>query len=70
MGLHVYEQAISDVPSSSQSKYLRLLTAYENGGVVLRQYDRNGKEMSVESQGWNIIWKAKLHAESGMFFSY
>jgi hypothetical protein len=69
MGIHLYEQATSNIPASSESKDLRLLAAYENGGVVLRQYNRIGRETSVEGHGWDVIWKAKLHAETSMFLS-
>ena len=70
MGIHVYEQAASNTPASSVSKDLRILAAYENGGVVLHQYNRIGRETSVEGQGWNVIWRAKLHAETSVFLSF
>lgn len=62
MWIHLYEQANPDTPATSESKSLRLLTAYENGGVILRQY--LGKDISVESSGWDVIWKAKLHVDT------
>ena len=68
MGIHLYEQATSNMLASSESKDLRLLAGYENGGVVLRQFNRIGRETSVEGQGWNVIWKAKLHSETSMYF--
>lgn len=68
MGIHLYEQASSKPQASSEAKDLRLLAAYENGGVVLRRYNRSERETSVEGLGWDVIWKAKLHAESSMFF--
>jgi hypothetical protein len=68
MGLHLYEQATSDTQASSGSKTLRLLCGYENGSVVLRQYNRIGREASVEGQGWDVIWKAKAHADTSKFF--
>ena len=66
MGIHLYDQVTS---ASSESKDLRLLTAYESGGVVLRQYNRIGIETSVEGHGWDVIWKAKLHTETGTLLS-
>jgi hypothetical protein len=43
---------------------LSLLTAYENGSVVLREYVRKEKEFSIEGEGWDTIWASKLHVES------
>ncbi len=65
MAIHLYQQAITgaSVPSAS-SFALRVLAAYENGSVVLREYRRSGKDSSVEGQGWDVIWKAKLHVET------
>jgi WD40 repeat protein len=45
---------------------LSLLTAYENGSVVLREYIQKAKEFSIEGEGWNVIWASKLHVESIM----
>ncbi|KAF9474246.1 WD-40 repeat-containing protein [Pholiota conissans] len=45
---------------------LRLLTAYENGSVVLRAYNRMDKPVSIEGEGWVILWTSKLHVESIM----
>jgi hypothetical protein len=50
--------------SSSSSQQLRLLTAYEDGSVALRATDR---KTSVEGVGWDKLWTAKLHVESGRF---
>jgi hypothetical protein len=47
---------------SSSSQQLRLLTAYEDGSVALRATDR---KTSVEGVGWDKLWTAKLHVESG-----
>ncbi|KAF4613712.1 hypothetical protein D9613_007781 [Agrocybe pediades] len=57
MSMHLYRP---------ERQNLRILLAYENGSVVLREYTRTTKEASVEGQGWNILWKSKLHAESIM----
>lgn len=48
---------------------LSLLTAYENGSVVLREYIRKDKEVSIEGEGWDVIWTSKLHVESSMCHS-
>jgi len=69
MSLHLYyHQSQSRAASTSiaQDKSLCLLCAYENGSVVLREYDQKNKETSVEGVGWNIVWKSKLHVESIM----
>jgi hypothetical protein len=54
---------------------LSLLAAYENGSVVLREYIRKDKAVSVEGEGWDVVWASKLHVESSMcqvllFLSY
>lgn len=62
MSIHLYQQAITGASTSSSA--LRVLAAYENGTVVLREYRRSGKDSSIEGQGWDVIWKAKLHVET------
>ena len=68
MAVHLYRHSISSASdfssSSSQPGNIRVLAAYENGGVVLREYTRISKEKSVEGQGWDVIWKARLHNET------
>lgn len=65
MSLHLYHQnQIRPSTSAAQDRRLCLLCAYENGSVVLREYDQKDKETSVEGVGWNIVWKSKLHVES------
>ncbi|KAF8907375.1 WD40-repeat-containing domain protein [Gymnopilus junonius] len=68
MSMHLYYYVHNGPSTSSSNKYrnLRLLTAYENGSVVLREYTRTEKEASVEGEGWDILWKSKLHNESIM----
>jgi WD40 repeat protein len=67
MSLHLYHQSQSRASTSAaQDKSLCLLCAYEDGSVVLREYDQKNKETSVEGVGWNIVWKSKLHVESIM----
>jgi hypothetical protein len=62
MALHLFE---APHPSRSEQKQLRLLVAYENGGVVLFAYTQTDKLTSVEGVGWDKIWRAKVHVESG-----
>jgi hypothetical protein len=73
MSLHLYTAPRCDTPEPSSSKdpidELRLLCAYENGGVTLRRYARTDKRISVEGQGWEVIWDVKLHVESGRLHS-
>ena len=65
MSLHLYHQKQSQPSTSAaQDRRLCLLCAYENGSVVLRDYDQKNKETSIEGVGWNIVWKSKLHVES------
>ena len=70
MGIHLYEQSTSNALASTESKDLRLLAGYESGGVVLRQFNRIGKETSVEGRGWDVIWKEKLHTETSTYFAF
>ncbi|KAI0710149.1 WD-40 repeat-containing protein [Earliella scabrosa] len=44
----------------------RLLCAYENGSVTMREYTREEKEASVEGIGWDVLWTVRLHVESVM----
>ncbi|CAL1716304.1 unnamed protein product [Somion occarium] len=63
MSLHLFTFAH---PHHSDRTQLRLLCAYENGGVTLRAFTRTDKETSVEGIGWDVIWSSKLHVESVM----
>ncbi|KAG6815307.1 hypothetical protein H0H87_003107 [Tephrocybe sp. NHM501043] len=65
MSLHVY-MAHSSASSSASGDELRLLCAYESGSVTLRRYTRADKATSVEGAGWEVIWDAKMHAETIM----
>ncbi|KIM39791.1 hypothetical protein M413DRAFT_28978 [Hebeloma cylindrosporum] len=56
----------ADPGGRNTSGKLSLLAAYENGSVVLREYNRKGKEVSIEGEGWDVIWTSKLHVESIM----
>lgn len=66
MAVHLYTVSThnSQPSSSSSNGELRLLCAYENGGVTLRRYARADKQTSVEGIGWETIWSVKLHVES------
>ena len=65
MSLHLHYQSQTGPSNLTvQDKRLRLLCAYENGSVVLREYNRNDMDASVEGIGWDIVWKSKLHVES------
>ncbi|THV06698.1 WD-40 repeat-containing protein [Dendrothele bispora CBS 962.96] len=69
MALHLFSTISSPTLSSSSSSthtgaHLRLLTAYENGRVILREYSTPGKAKSVEGRGWEAIWNVKLHNEA------
>jgi len=66
MSMHLF-YAASSVPSSSISaRELRLLCAYEDGGVVLRKRAAPEGKQTVEGRGWEVLWKSKIHVESGL----
>ncbi|KAL1744455.1 WD40-repeat-containing domain protein [Schizophyllum fasciatum] len=65
MSLHLFRSA----RESSFSSELRLLCAYENGGVTLRRCTRPFGEKTVEGKGWEVIWTSKVHVESIMAMS-
>ena len=65
MSMHLFS---SPHPNQPDSARLKLLCAYENGGVVLREFVRTDKGTSVEGVGWEVIWRSKLHVESSAFF--
>lgn len=44
---------------------LRLLSAYEDGSVVLYARTQMDRERSVEGKGWDALWTSKVHVESG-----
>ena len=70
MSLSLYHRReASPGPSTMELGNLSLLAAHENGSVVLREYIRKDKEVSVEGEGWDIIWTSKLHVESSMCHS-
>ncbi|KAF9805046.1 hypothetical protein IEO21_09207 [Rhodonia placenta] len=63
MSIHLYEVAHPHIFGQTQ---LRLLCAYENGGVTAWGYTRSDRETSVEGAGWESIWNVRLHVESVM----
>ena len=70
MALHLFTASKETVlePPCSQMEELRLLCAYESGGVTLRRYSRTDKLTSVEGMGWDVVWDVKLHVESSTPF--
>lgn len=62
MALHLFK---TQHPSNSNRAQLRLLVAYENGGVTLFAFTRAGMDTSVEGVGWDRVWTTKLHVETG-----
>ncbi|KAG0692069.1 hypothetical protein DFH29DRAFT_972524 [Suillus ampliporus] len=66
MSMHLFYAASSAPSSSTSAKELRLLCAYEDGGVVLRKRTAPEDKQTVEGRGWEVLWKAKLHVESVM----
>ncbi|KAL1730022.1 WD40-repeat-containing domain protein [Schizophyllum commune] len=64
MSLHLFR---TTAPTSSPStSNLRLLSAYEHGGVILRQCTAPVGQKTVEGKGWDVVWSSKVHAESIM----
>ena len=64
MSLHLFTPR-----TSSSENILQLLCAFENGSVALFRFMSSGKHTSVEGIGWETIWSAKLHVESGIVFN-
>lgn len=52
-------------PHAAGRSRLRLLCAYENGSVTMREHAQDDRETSVEGVGWDVLWTVKLHVESG-----
>ena len=68
MSMHLFfgtsESATSTSAQQNDRNELRLLCAYENGGVTLWRYANSGKQVSVEGLGWEAVWAVKLHADT------
>jgi hypothetical protein len=62
MGLHLF----TFHSDHNGTQELRILCAYENGGVTLRKYARINQSTSVEGEGWEVLWTSKLHAETSV----
>ncbi|KAL1680289.1 WD40-repeat-containing domain protein [Schizophyllum commune] len=65
MSFHLF-QATASPSSSTATSNLRLLCAYEHGGVILRQCTAPAGQKTVEGKGWEVVWTSKVHAESIM----
>ena len=63
MSLHLF-QTTASLSSSTTTSNLRLLCAYEHGGVILRQCTAPVGQKTVEGKGWEVVWTSKVHAES------
>lgn len=63
MSMHLFS---SPHPNQPDKTRLKLLSAYENGEVILREFTRTDKETSVEGISWEVMWRSKLHVESSM----
>ncbi|KAG2141807.1 WD40-repeat-containing domain protein [Suillus bovinus] len=66
MSMHLFYSALSAPSSSTSTRELRLLCAYEDGNVVLRKRTAPENKQTVEGRGWEVVWKSKLHVESVM----
>ncbi|KAF9496799.1 WD-40 repeat-containing protein [Pleurotus eryngii] len=69
MSMHLFFTEVASAEATSSTAKmdeLRLLCAYENGSVTLRRYADSTTSYSIEGRGWDVIWNAKLHAETVM----
>jgi len=66
MSMHLYYAPWTSPSSSTAQRELRLLCAYEDGGVVLRRRTSHEGTQTIESKGWEVVWKSRLHVESVM----
>ncbi|KAG6331402.1 hypothetical protein ID866_7688 [Astraeus odoratus] len=64
MAMHLFYAPQIHPSTSTAQRELRLLCAYEDGGVVLRKRTTPEGEQTIAGQGWETIWKSKLHVES------
>lgn len=65
MSMHLYYPPLTSPSTSKAERELRLLCGYEDGGVVLRRCTTPEGRQTVEGKGWEVIWKSRLHVESG-----
>ncbi|EGN98932.1 hypothetical protein SERLA73DRAFT_168506 [Serpula lacrymans var. lacrymans S7.3] len=66
MSMHLFTTLPDTASSSSSPRELRLLCAYENGGVILRRYTGPENKKTIEGIGWQVAWSSTLHVESVM----
>ena len=62
MSMHLFE---ARHPHASDQTQLCLLCGYENGSVTMWGHTRQEELTSIEGRGWDMLWTAKLHVESG-----
>ncbi|KAH0832970.1 WD40-repeat-containing domain protein [Lanmaoa asiatica] len=65
MSLHLCYAPLTSPSTSKAQRELRLLCAYEDGGIALRRRISPEGRQTVEGEGWEVIWKNRLHVESG-----
>lgn len=65
MSMHLFYAPLTLPSTSKAERELRLLCAYEDGGVVLRRRTSPEGRQTVEGKGWDVIWKSQLHVEAG-----
>ena len=65
MSMHLHYAPLTSTSTSKAQRDLRLLCGYEDGGVVLHRRTTFGDAQTVEGKGWDVIWKSRLHVESG-----
>lgn len=65
MAMHLYYTPLTVPSTSTAQRELRLLCAYEDGGVVLHRRTTPGGTQTVQGRGWDVVWKRRLHVESG-----
>ena len=70
MSMHLYYTPLTLPSTSTAQRELRLLCGYEDGGVVLRRRSSPEGKHTVEGNGWDVVWKSRLHVEAGSSFVY
>ncbi|KAH7884546.1 WD40-repeat-containing domain protein [Phlebopus sp. FC_14] len=66
MSIHLFHASQTSPSTSKAQRELRLLCAYEDGGVILRRRTSAEDKKTVEGRGWEVIWRSRLHVESVM----
>lgn len=61
MSTHLF---YTPIPLSAHGD-LRMLCAYEDGGVMLYRRTVPPCTQTIQGQGWEMLWKCRVHAESG-----